>query len=180
MGRAGRLKRAAELGCDAMDADSSNERARYWLWLTSKKMGGYPSSRPRRLPHGSFLKQPDMKNRSSPLPTSPRASGSTKLPAVAASPSSITITMAILTSPSEPRTAAAVFITTTAMAPSPMSPSVRASINPSTLSRFSPPTTTTMALSTSTSPASASSSAKATYYATMAMAPSPTSPKKPA
>ena len=43
MGRAGKLQRAARLGVDAMDADPSNERARYWLWLTARKMGGYPA-----------------------------------------------------------------------------------------------------------------------------------------
>jgi hypothetical protein len=43
MGRAGKLERAALLGVDAMDADPGNERARYWLWLTARKMGGYPA-----------------------------------------------------------------------------------------------------------------------------------------
>jgi hypothetical protein len=43
MGRAGKLQRAAELGVDAMNADPSNERARYWLWLTARKMGAYPA-----------------------------------------------------------------------------------------------------------------------------------------
>ncbi len=43
MGRAGIVDRAARLGVDAMDADPANERARYWLWLTARKMGGYPA-----------------------------------------------------------------------------------------------------------------------------------------
>ncbi|HWF10675.1 MAG TPA: CRTAC1 family protein [Bryobacteraceae bacterium] len=42
MGRAGKLRRAAELGVEAMTTDASNERARYWLWLTARKMGAYP------------------------------------------------------------------------------------------------------------------------------------------
>jgi hypothetical protein len=42
MGRAGKLMRAAQLGVDAMNADPGNERARYWLWLTAKKLGHYP------------------------------------------------------------------------------------------------------------------------------------------
>jgi hypothetical protein len=41
-GRAGSLERAARLGVDAMHADPGNERARYWLWLTARKMGAYP------------------------------------------------------------------------------------------------------------------------------------------
>ncbi len=43
MGRAGKLARAAQLGVEAMRADPRNERARYWLWLTAKRMGGYPA-----------------------------------------------------------------------------------------------------------------------------------------
>jgi len=43
MGRAGKLTRAAQWGVDALEANPDNERARYWLWLTAKKMGGYPA-----------------------------------------------------------------------------------------------------------------------------------------
>ena len=42
-GRAGRLQRSARLGMMALDADPDNERARYWLWLTANKLGGYPA-----------------------------------------------------------------------------------------------------------------------------------------
>jgi hypothetical protein len=48
MGRAGKLRRAAELGVDALNADPANERARYWLWLTARKMGAYPDFVPER------------------------------------------------------------------------------------------------------------------------------------
>jgi len=48
MGRAGRLRRAAELGVDALNADPANERARYWLWLTARKMGDYPGFVPQQ------------------------------------------------------------------------------------------------------------------------------------
>jgi len=40
--RAGEFERAARIGCEALTVDPSNERALAWLWLTSKKMGGYP------------------------------------------------------------------------------------------------------------------------------------------
>jgi hypothetical protein len=48
MGRAGKLLRSAQLGVDAMDANPDNERARYWLWLTANKLGGYPDSVPEK------------------------------------------------------------------------------------------------------------------------------------
>ena len=43
MGRAGKLERSAFLGVESMRANPENERARYWLWLTARKMGGYPA-----------------------------------------------------------------------------------------------------------------------------------------
>jgi hypothetical protein len=43
MGRAGKLLRAAQFGVESMNANPANERARYWLWLTSLKLKGYPA-----------------------------------------------------------------------------------------------------------------------------------------
>ncbi len=43
MGRAGKLERSCRFGVEALRADPLNERARYWLWLTAKKMGTYPA-----------------------------------------------------------------------------------------------------------------------------------------
>jgi tetratricopeptide (TPR) repeat protein len=40
--RAGKFESAARAGSEALDADPGNERALSWLWLTAKRMGGYP------------------------------------------------------------------------------------------------------------------------------------------
>jgi len=42
LARAGQFERAARTGNEALIADPDNQRALSWLWLTSKKMGGYP------------------------------------------------------------------------------------------------------------------------------------------
>ena len=44
--RAGRFEQAVEDSVGAMAADPSNERARAWLWLSSRSLGGYPESVP--------------------------------------------------------------------------------------------------------------------------------------
>ena len=44
--RAGRFEQAARDGVAAMAANPSNERARAWLWLSSRSLGGYPESVP--------------------------------------------------------------------------------------------------------------------------------------
>ncbi len=44
--RAGRFRQALEDGVAALQANPDNERARFWLWLSAKKLGGYPDSVP--------------------------------------------------------------------------------------------------------------------------------------
>jgi len=44
--RAGRYERAIAAGADSLALDPTNERARYWLWLSAKKAGGYPDEVP--------------------------------------------------------------------------------------------------------------------------------------
>jgi hypothetical protein len=44
--RAGRFEQAIDAGVGAMQADPSNERARSWLWLTSRSTNGYPDRVP--------------------------------------------------------------------------------------------------------------------------------------
>ena len=44
--RAGRFEQAVADCVAAMAADPSNERTRYWLWLSSRSLGGYPESVP--------------------------------------------------------------------------------------------------------------------------------------
>ena len=44
--RAGRFEQAIDAGVGAMQADPSNERARSWLWLTSRSTNGYPERVP--------------------------------------------------------------------------------------------------------------------------------------
>jgi len=44
--RAGRFRQAVADGVAAMTEDSKNERARAWLWLSSRSLGGYPESVP--------------------------------------------------------------------------------------------------------------------------------------
>jgi tetratricopeptide (TPR) repeat protein len=40
--RAGKFESAAKVGNEALVANPNNERARSWLWLTAKRIGGYP------------------------------------------------------------------------------------------------------------------------------------------
>ncbi len=44
--RAGRFAEAVADGVEAMNANPANERARYWMWMASRSLGGYPDSVP--------------------------------------------------------------------------------------------------------------------------------------
>jgi tetratricopeptide (TPR) repeat protein len=46
--RLGKFQAAVEDGVAAMMADPRNERARFWIWLATQKLGGYPEAVPER------------------------------------------------------------------------------------------------------------------------------------
>jgi tetratricopeptide (TPR) repeat protein len=55
----GDFAEAIRAGCAALEADPKNQPARHWVWLASKRMGGYPSDVPsefRMKPKGGWEK----------------------------------------------------------------------------------------------------------------------------
>jgi tetratricopeptide (TPR) repeat protein len=44
--RAGRFEQALQACLDSMNSDSTNERARVWMWFSAQKIGGYPENVP--------------------------------------------------------------------------------------------------------------------------------------
>lgn len=44
--RAGNYRQAVDDGIEALRLEPDNERARFWLWLTAQKLGGYPEEVP--------------------------------------------------------------------------------------------------------------------------------------